>query len=232
MVAKEEIMTLEEVAAYLRVSERTVYDWAQKGIIPGGKLGTAWRFRRGDLERWIDERMGRSSNAAPSLNEAKTARPAASSYHDQFRQRLIPEGVAVLHCTKKNDALEQMIDTLMRTGRIDSRNELEKAVFEREELMSTGIGLQIAVPHVRLNSVKELAMAIGVSTEDIVDYESLDSQPVRIIVMIAAGKHQHSHYIKMLSSVSEALKNDVVRESILGAPTSDEIYRILTREAH
>ena len=53
-----EIMTIEEVAEYLRVSERTVYDWAQKGQLPGGKLGTTWRFKRTDIEHWVSSRLG------------------------------------------------------------------------------------------------------------------------------------------------------------------------------
>ena len=51
---EEDILTIEEVAKYLRVSERTVYDWAQKGEIPSGKIGTVWRFRKADIERWIN----------------------------------------------------------------------------------------------------------------------------------------------------------------------------------
>jgi len=52
VAAKHEIMTLPEVAAYLEVSERTIYDWAQKGKIPAAKLGNAWRFKRSVIDRW------------------------------------------------------------------------------------------------------------------------------------------------------------------------------------
>ena len=50
-----EILTLEEVAAFLKVGKRTVYRFAQNGQIPAFKLGGTWRFRRSELERWIDE---------------------------------------------------------------------------------------------------------------------------------------------------------------------------------
>ncbi|MDR0513057.1 MAG: helix-turn-helix domain-containing protein, partial [Treponema sp.] len=49
-MTENDILTIDEVAKYLRVSERTVYDWAQKGEIPAGKIGTVWRFKRADLE--------------------------------------------------------------------------------------------------------------------------------------------------------------------------------------
>lgn len=51
----EEILTLDEVAAFLRAGRRTVYRFAQNGDIPAFKLGGTWRFRRSELERWIDE---------------------------------------------------------------------------------------------------------------------------------------------------------------------------------
>lgn len=50
----EEIMTLEEVARYLKLKPQTVYKWAQEGQIPGAKLGKEWRFRRSILDEWID----------------------------------------------------------------------------------------------------------------------------------------------------------------------------------
>ena len=58
---EEEILTIEEVAKYLRVSERTVYDWAQKGEIPAGKIGTVWRFKKSEIEKWVNERLSSGS---------------------------------------------------------------------------------------------------------------------------------------------------------------------------
>lgn len=48
-----EILTLDEVAAYLKAGKKTVYRLAQQGQIPGFKLGGTWRFRRTELDRWI-----------------------------------------------------------------------------------------------------------------------------------------------------------------------------------
>lgn len=51
----EPLLTAVEVAAYLNVSRITIYDWAQKGKIPAFRLGHHWRFRRSEIERWLDE---------------------------------------------------------------------------------------------------------------------------------------------------------------------------------
>ena len=51
---EDEILTLEEVAKYLKLQPQTVYKWAQEGNIPGAKLGKEWRFRRRILDEWVD----------------------------------------------------------------------------------------------------------------------------------------------------------------------------------
>ncbi len=56
-VPDHEILTLEEVAHYLRLKPQTIYKWAQEKRIPAVKLGKEWRFRRSILDRWLDEQM-------------------------------------------------------------------------------------------------------------------------------------------------------------------------------
>jgi len=54
---EHEILTLEEVALYLRLKPQTIYRWAQEKRIPAVKLGKEWRFRKSILDRWIDEQI-------------------------------------------------------------------------------------------------------------------------------------------------------------------------------
>jgi excisionase family DNA binding protein len=56
-VPDHEILTLEEVAAYLRLTPQTIYKWAQEKRIPAAKLGKEWRFRRSVIDRWLDQQM-------------------------------------------------------------------------------------------------------------------------------------------------------------------------------
>ncbi|MFH1313514.1 MAG: PTS sugar transporter subunit IIA [Candidatus Eisenbacteria bacterium] len=215
-MSAHEIMTVEEVAEYLRVSERTVYEWAQKGEIPSGKLGTSWRFKRGEIERWVNQRLTRGGRTA-------------SGHAFEIRDVLDPDRVVIIDETSKESALRLMTDVLARSPRIHDRTELARAIFERERLMSTGIGFGVAVPHVRLASVKELVMALGASRRDITDYESLDGKPVRIICMVAAGQNQHSEYLRALAAVSASLKDPAVRESVLTAKSEAAVFELLTK---
>lgn len=212
---EHDILTIEEVAAYLRVSERTVYDWANKGEIPCGKIGTTWRFKRADIERWVDER----------LNARKREPPAGAI---ALRDILSKDRVIILHGRTKREALEEVIDRLASSPHVTRKDELAREIFQREELMSTGIGFQVAVPHVRLQSVTDLVMAVGISPHAIEDYESLDELPIRIICMVAARIDQHAHYLRTLAAVSGALKHPAIRQALLEARTAEEAYGVLT----
>ncbi|NPV76264.1 MAG: helix-turn-helix domain-containing protein [Anaerolineae bacterium] len=60
-----DILTLDEVAAYLKAGKRTVYRLAADGKLPGFKLGGTWRFRRSDLEKWIAANLNNKTPEAP-----------------------------------------------------------------------------------------------------------------------------------------------------------------------
>lgn len=211
-----DILTIEEIAQYLRVSERTVYDWANKGSIPCGKLGTTWRFKRIEVERWVDQRLS-PKRLAPDARDVS------------MREVLAPERVVLLESSTKAAALSEMISVMDGLSEIGDPEALRREIFHREELMSTGIGFNVAVPHVRLDSVSDLVMAVGISREPIEDYESLDEQPVRIICMVAARADQHAQYLKTLGTVSKALKPASVRASLLDTPDAKAAYLILTQ---
>ena len=216
-MTKPEIMTIEEVAELLRVSERTAYDWAKKGEIPCGKLGTTWRFKRSEVTRWINARLGNSKK--PYSTDPL---PIAAV--------LEPKRVMILDQELKEDALNALIDLLSTASEVHNRDELATEIFRREELMSTGIGFGVGVPHVRLDSMDNLVMAMGVARNPIRDYETLDDEPVRIICMIAARSDQHAKHIKALSAISRRLRDDDFRNRILLAADPAEVHAMMCEE--
>ncbi len=215
---EEDILTIEEVAKYLRVSERTVYDWAQKGEIPSGKIGTVWRFKKSEIEKWVNERL--------SSNQRKEE-PAQSVV---VRNILSPERIIFIDHTTKRDALVELANNLSTAPQVKYRDELVAEILKREELMSTAIGRGIAIPHVRLSSVTDLVMSVGICKKDIIDYQSIDEIPVRILIMIAAAYNQHTYYLQTLSFFSSKLKEKALRDKLLGSLTAEEAYSLLTKE--
>jgi PTS system nitrogen regulatory IIA component len=215
-----EIMTIEEVAEYLRVSERTVYDWAQKGQIPGGKLGTTWRFKRSDIEIWVNRRIG---------NSAAPAAPVSPGM-EMLSRVLSPERVVFFDTNQKAAALKTLCAAIGTSMLVHDEVALEQAIFQREDLMSTGIGFGVGVPHVRLASVDDLVMALGIARKPLDDYSSLDQTPVQIVCMVAAGGTQHPQYIRALSSISSRLKDETVRKALIAATDAVSAYKIFVGE--
>jgi len=214
-----EIMTIEEVAEYLRVSERTVYDWAQKGQLPGGKLGTTWRFKRSDIENWVNSKLG-----------AKAAPASAPQSGALLSKLLTPDRLVFLEGSGKENALKTLGAVLATSPVIPNEEELVEAIFRREELMSTGIGFGVGVPHVRLEGVSDLVMALGIAREPLTDYVSLDDVPVQIVCMVAASKSQHPQYIRTLSAISSRLKEETVRKALIASKDAGSAFKLFVGE--
>lgn len=214
---EDDILTIEEVAKYLRVSERTVYDWAQKGEIPSGKIGTVWRFKKAEIEKWVNERLSSSS------------RPAATDISVQVKSILSPERIVFMNHQTKRDTLVRLAANLATAPQIKDARELETEIIKREELMSTSIGRGLAIPHVRLSSVTDLVVSVGISKCDIIDFQPIDDIPVRLLFMIAAAYNQHSYYLQTLSFFSSKLKDADLRNSLLNAENSMDAYNLLIK---
>ncbi len=213
-MVEDDILTIEEVAKYLRVSERTVYDWAQKGEIPSGKIGTVWRFKKAEIEKWVNDRL--------SMNRMSPQFAAV-----QIENIISPDRIQFIEHSTKRDALLSLADTLANAPQVKNRQELAAEIIKREELMSTAIGRGIAIPHVRLSSVTDLVVAVGISRCDIIDFQTLDDQPVRLLFMIAAAYNQHAYYLQTLSFFSAKLKSKELRAALLSAKTPHEAYAVL-----
>lgn len=210
-----EILTIEEVARYLRVSERTVYEWAQKGEIPAGKIGTVWRFKKDDIESWVDERLASSKTSVTKQHKIVT---------ENF---LSPDRVVLLDYASKHDVLVMMSEVLAKAPQVKNSAELLDAILKREALMSTAVGRGIAIPHVRLSSVTDLVMAVGISKRDILDFDALDGNPVRLVFMIAAANNQHDYYLQTISHFSAKLRNEELKSSLLNSTDPAEVYALL-----
>lgn len=213
---EDSILTIEEVANYLRVSERTVYDWAQKGEIPSGKIGTVWRFKKDEIEKWVNERLS-SSKETPVDPKALV------------KNILSPERIVFMNHQTKHDSLVKLSQNLATAPQIKDAKELQEAILKREELMSTAIGLGISIPHVRLSSVTDLVMSVGISKVDIIDFQSIDDVPVRLLFMIAASYNQHNYYLQTLAFLSSQLKSAGLREALINSSSQMDAYNLLVK---
>lgn len=215
---QKDILTIKDVAEYLQISEETVTDWAQKGEIPCGKLGNCWRFKRIEVEHWVNRKLVGS-------NRKSKTRPIA------IADVLTAERVLFLNASSKRAALNTMIDCLAQSPEILDRDELAYEIFFREDLMSTGIGLGVAIPHVRLPSLPDKTiMAAALIRSGLTDYSSMDGEPVKLVFMIASGHHQHAEYLKLLSSLADFIKDETARQQLIRSNSPEEFFNTLSRQ--
>jgi len=124
--------------------------------------------------------------------------------------------------------LEVLLQMIEKKNLVEDKNKLRKSIFEREDLMSTGIGLGIAIPHVRIKGVDDILISILINKKGIEDYDSLDGLPVKIIIMIVAGDEQHRDYLIVLSRIVKMLKKDFIRKSMIESITKEEVIELIS----
>jgi len=145
-----------------------------------------------------------------------------------LKEFLSPECIVLLRSTTKADALGELATLAAEHGAGPDAESLLAALHKREEMMSTGIGQGLAVPHVRMKEVPKPMVAVGVSRVGLADYKSLDDQPVHIMLMILAPAGQHETYVRLLAQAAEALKHEDRRAAIIAAEKPTAAYELLT----
>ncbi|MBI1785787.1 PTS sugar transporter subunit IIA [Candidatus Sumerlaeota bacterium] len=147
----------------------------------------------------------------------------------QLHQLIRPERVIDLKATTKREALKELAGLLAGDPNITDPGIFLDAIFKREELVSTGVGLGVAIPHVKIPEVKDYVIAVGRKVEGI-EFDSLDGQPVRLIFMIGASEHQTRDFVKMLARVMRLLKNGAVRVALLEAELPGPFIEVIRRD--
>lgn len=140
-------------------------------------------------------------------------------------------GISVsLAAREKRGVIEELVDLLMiATGGVKDRDAVVKAVWEREELMSTGIGQGVGIPHAKTNAVDRLHAVFGRS-EAGVDFAALDAKPVHLFFLLMAPEDQSGPHVKALARISRLLKQSYFRQALLEARTPAEVLAIIREE--
>lgn len=129
--------------------------------------------------------------------------------------------------SSKEMILNELIDFTSETYDFSDLEFIRGQIFHREKLMSTGIGLGLAIPHIRTDQVTNPVITIGIANEGIADYETIDDKPVKIVFLIFVGKEQHQIHVKLLSKIVTELKDPEFVEKLSSAKTSNEVMEML-----
>ncbi len=133
-----------------------------------------------------------------------------------------------LKATSKQQALEEISEFVAGRSSLN-REKILEVLKEREDICSTAIDKGIAIPHGKLLGTNRIICALARSCNGI-DFDSLDSQPTRIFILILSPGNSSSLHIQVLSAISKVFKNPTLRENILKANSTDEIYDLIIEQ--
>lgn len=130
----------------------------------------------------------------------------------------------------KWQAIHDLVHHLVERGRIDAsvENDVREAVLARERSMSTGMEQGVAIPHAAVEDVSEIIACMGiVQGETGLEFESIDGQVARVVVLLIIPKGQKLLHIRTLADIARVLTKEKVRSELLGAKGLEEAHAVL-----
>ena len=129
-----------------------------------------------------------------------------------------------LKAMEKHQAITELIDLLFEWELISDYDAIHEAVMKREAVRSTGVGQGFAVPHCKSNVVDRMVMALGKTVKPI-DFESIDSKPVSMIVLLLSPADQTGPHIQALANISRLMTAPEYRQELWNCMSAEELYK-------
>ena len=146
--------------------------------------------------------------------------------HEILNKQAIKIG---MDATNKEESLKELVHVLFGVRDIGDPKAVVKALLEREDLGSTGIGQGIAIPHGKTDKVSELIAVMGISHKG-VDFDALDGEPVHIFFLLVTPKDSSGPHLKALAQISRLLRDTYFCELIRRCKTPEEVYQLIKNE--
>lgn len=134
-----------------------------------------------------------------------------------------------IQVNSRNAALESIILSEKNPSFDAIAKPFLQAILAREELVSTGIGLGCAIPHAKLPEIEDFFLNIGIIQGPGVDWKSIDHIPVKLIFMIGGPANEPNRYLKILSSLTEAIRSEEFRREILTCQNAKDVLKLFER---
>jgi mannitol/fructose-specific phosphotransferase system IIA component (Ntr-type) len=147
----------------------------------------------------------------------------------EINQLLTPDRIRIgLSGTSKAEIIDRLIDVLDGGDAIDSLEAVREAIFEREEMMSTGVGKGLGLPHAKTDATTETVAAFATTAQP-VDFGAIDNEPIRLLLLLVGPEGHKSQHIKILGRISRLVSRDVLRQRLLNAEEPEQVIAILRK---
>lgn len=131
--------------------------------------------------------------------------------------------VVFLNVETQGQALEALVDALDIAHKLKDRQAFHQAILDREKIVSTGIGLGVAIPHAKLQGYDDFFIAIAIQGSQGIEWNALDGSQVHLIFMIGGPDNKQTEYLKILSRLTMAIKDSERRKAILRATSAKQV---------
>lgn len=137
------------------------------------------------------------------------------------------EGIEVdLKSNNKDDVLNELVDLLEKSYKLENIDEIRRSIIERESLSSTGICNGLAIPHAKVQGISKILGGIGLSKAGL-DFNSMDHQLSKIFFILISPKDDHGNHVKSLARITKILKDEESRLELLNCNSSSEVLDFL-----
>ncbi len=140
---------------------------------------------------------------------------------------LFEKQITFLEENSKESVLLELVELLDKENLLKDKHHFYHLILAREKIVSTGIGMGIAVPHAKTSSYDNFFVAIGIHSKGIV-WDAIDGVLVRLIFMIGGPEDQQITYLQLLSKLTSALKDDDRRKLLLGAQNKKDVIKLFS----
>jgi nitrogen PTS system EIIA component len=129
----------------------------------------------------------------------------------------------------RDDIIAQLVDLLEKEKKISDPKQFYDAVIQREKIISTGIGLGMAIPHAKLDEFDDFHISVAIHKVEGVDWNSLDKSLVKVVFLIGGPSNKQTEYLKILSGLTSAVKNEHLRRKLFESKTSEEVIELFNQ---
>ena len=222
----DSIMTLAEVAQYLKLGERTVLKMVHAGEIPGARIGNQWRFIGSVVDQWLKSKTGAPipSGLSRLIEEDDSEVPLS---------RLVRPGYILLDLKPDTvrGVLNQLVHPFMGRGDITQREseQMERDLLRREEIQSTAVGKGVAFPHLRspeLSPIPGPLVLVGRCPEGS-NFGSSDGRLTRLFFLVATNSVVV--HLRILARITHAVEHTKIGPVLLQAETEDDVLAAFLR---
>jgi len=131
-----------------------------------------------------------------------------------------------IHATQKTAALREVAELLAQNKCVTNFDAFFQEILNRERVSNTALGHDVAIPHARTDQCTEILVAVGRSQQG-VDFEAKDGQPVRLIFLIGTPKQMVTDYLRVVGNLARLLRQDTVRQQLLEAADTASFIKII-----